>query len=172
MNMRPQDIVIIFSILMMNKENWMAKEIAEITKISTSEVSNSLERLRRAKLLSRNGREVNRMSLYEFVRYGLKYVFLVEPGTLVRGIATAHTAPPLKHLVVQGNDPGYVWPYSEGKDRGLAIEPLFKSVPEIVGNQPELYEMLALLDAIRIGRARERTFAETELEKRILHHDK
>jgi len=39
------------------------------------------------------------------------------------------------------------------------IEPLFKSVPYAVRLDAELYALLALVDAIRIGQSRERNLA-------------
>jgi hypothetical protein len=49
----------------------------------------------------------------------------------------------------------------------MEFSPLYKSVPEAIRNDPGLYELLALLDAIRDGRARERKLAEKELTSRI-----
>jgi hypothetical protein len=43
--------------------------------------------------------------------------------------------------------------------RGQAIEPLHPSVPYACRQDKRLYEMLALADALRIGRARERSLA-------------
>jgi len=51
--------------------------------------------------------------------------------------------------------------------RGISFLPLHRSVPEAAMRDPKLYEMLALLDAIRDGRAREREIAVRELTKRI-----
>jgi hypothetical protein len=42
-------------------------------------------------------------------------------------------------------------------------------VPDAARSDPKLYELLALVDAIRVGRARERKLAESELEKRLAH---
>ena len=47
--------------------------------------------------------------------------------------------------------------------------PLYKSVPEAALNDPLLHEMLALVDAIRVGSAREKKIAVEELKKRILN---
>ncbi len=50
-----------------------------------------------------------------------------------------------------------------------AIEPLHDGVPIAVQSDKELYALLALVDVLRVGRAREREFAEAELQKRILN---
>jgi hypothetical protein len=61
----------------------------------------------------------------------------------------------------------YVWPYPEGKSRGQSIRPLYPTVPKAVGSDPKLHELLALVDAIRIGKARERNIAAEEIKKRM-----
>ncbi|MEG4171544.1 MULTISPECIES: hypothetical protein [unclassified Microcoleus] len=52
--------------------------------------------------------------------------------------------------------------------RGQAIAPLYRSVPQAASNDPELYALLSLIDAIRVGRVREQRLAASELEKRIV----
>jgi hypothetical protein len=63
--------------------------------------------------------------------------------------------------------PPPVWPYAEGNTRGYALAPLYRTVPEAALRDPDLYQLLALADAIRDGRARERSLAEKALEKRL-----
>jgi hypothetical protein len=60
-----------------------------------------------------------------------------------------------------------VWPYPEGPVRGIAFAPLHKNVPQAALADARLYELLALSDALREGRARERKLAAAELERRI-----
>lgn len=50
---------------------------------------------------------------------------------------------------------------------GQAIEPLYKSVPFAVRRDNELYAYLALLDAIRMGNARESNLAIKMLKERL-----
>jgi len=45
---------------------------------------------------------------------------------------------------------------------------LYKTVPEISVKDEKLYELLALTDALRIGKIREQKIAIVELTKRIL----
>ena len=51
--------------------------------------------------------------------------------------------------------------------RGYAFSPLYPSVPAAALQDSRLYELLALVDAIRDGRARERNLAAKELEARL-----
>lgn len=119
-----------------------------------------------AKLIDSSKRKVNTNSLIKFIIYGLKYVFPSEPGAVVRGIATAHSAYPINEKVADNND-NYVWPYAKGNQRGQSIAPLYKTIPAIVGNDKLFYELLVIIDAIRIGRARERNIAIEELKNRL-----
>ena len=65
------------------------------------------------------------------------------------------------------NDLPPVWPWHEGNTRGVGFEPLYKSVPQAALRDSKLYQLLALVDAIRDGRARERKFAERDLVHRL-----
>jgi hypothetical protein len=63
-----------------------------------------------------------------------------------------------------------VWPDPDGKVQGAAVQPLYSSVPHAASRDPALYDLLALVDALRLGRARERALAEKELGKRLIDH--
>jgi DNA-binding Lrp family transcriptional regulator len=164
--MRPQDIVVLLKIISMQNQEWRNIDIANALNLSPSEVSEALNRSKIAKLLDSKKKNVNLNSFKEFLIYGLKYVFPVEPGAIVRGIPTAHSAPPISGTISQGEE-NYVWPSAKGTKRGQAIEPLYKTLPEIVGKDKSLYELLALADTLRVGRAREVKMAIEELDKRI-----
>ena len=164
--MRPQDVVILLKLSTMNLKNFRFADLAESLKISASEVSESLERSRMARLVSEDKRELYRSSLIEFLVFGLKYVFPASPGAMVRGLATAHAAPPLNNIISAQSDL-FVWPTAKGTTRGQSIMPLYKTVPEAAIKDTKLYELLALADAIRVGRAREVNIAIEELKKRI-----
>jgi hypothetical protein len=60
-----------------------------------------------------------------------------------------------------------VWPWQDGNTRGVGLEPLYKNVPRAALHDPALYQLLALVDAIRDGRARERNLAERDLVRRL-----
>ena len=62
-----------------------------------------------------------------------------------------------------------IWPDPDGTRQGVAVEPLYRSVPVAAKNDAALYDLLALVDALRIGRARERAIAETEIDHRLSH---
>lgn len=107
------------------------------------------------------------MAFVEFLLHGVAYAFPQQPGAIVRGVLTAHAAEPLNQIIKSNEK--YVWPSGKGLDKGQAIEPLYSTVVEATRSDKELYEMLTMIDAIRVGRTREKEIAKKELEKRILH---
>ena len=155
--MKPQDVIILLKIIAMEHENWTQLNLAQSLKISQSEISESIARARYAGLMDESGKEVMKQKFMDFLQYGLAVVFPVQPGAVVRGVRTAHAAPPLSNELE--SDEMYVWPWSIGQSRGHSITPLYATLPEAVLHDPEFYEWIALTDALRIGRARERNLA-------------
>ena len=166
--MRPQDIVVLLKIIALKNDDWYNSDLAQSLKISPSEISEVLNRCKIARLIDSKKRKVNINSFLEFLIYGLKYVFPAEPGAIVKGIPTAHSASPVKEHVSGGSDI-YVWSSAKGTHRGQSIEPLFKSIPQIVSDDKLFYELLTIIDTIRVGRVREINIAKKELEKRLKH---
>ena len=164
--MKPQDVVLLLKILSMNNDTWSQSWTAVELVMSQSEVSESVARSKYAGLLDPKGKKVMRMAFMDFLEKGIRYVFPQRPGAVVRGIPTSHSAPPL-NLDIQSTE-DYVWPYVKGTVRGQSIIPLYSSVPEAALKDEKLYELLALVDALRVGRAREKELALQELKTRIL----
>ena len=164
--LKPQDVLVLLK-MAGRDESWRLVDLASELGLSLSEVSMALERARRSGLLDASKKRVLRSALQEFILHGLKYVYPAEPGPLCRGVPTAHSAPPIARRVVSEDNDQYVWPDPDGEMRGQAIEPLYGSVPRAVRKDPRLHEMLALIDALRVGRARERAIAIEEIKKRL-----
>lgn len=164
--MRPQDVVILFKIMLLEDATWFSKDLARSLFLSPTEVSFSMKRCQYARLLDGTGRLVARRTFTEFVLYGLPVVFPTQPGAQVRGLPTAHSAPPLHTQIV--GEQAYVWPDAEGDEWGAAITPLYPKVPQVAQEDAQLYELLALADAVRVGRPRERRLA-GELLRELTH---
>ena len=166
-NLKPQDIVILLKIVALENQSWFHHTIAQELGISQSEVSQSLNRSRYAGLIDEARKKVNRLAFTEFLIHGVAYAFPQQPGAIVRGVLTAHAAEPLNQMIKSNEK--YVWPYAKGLERGQAVEPLYNTVVEASLNDNNLYELLTMVDAIRVGRVREKEIAKKELEKRILN---
>lgn len=164
-SIKSQDILILLYLLT-KPEGWLQSEVAESLLISPSEVSNALNRCVVSGLINGDKSRVNKLALREFLIGGLKYAFPAEVSAKVRGIATAHSASPIKEKIAGGEDI-YVWSHYLGTRRGFGVKPLYKTVPKIAEKNPALYELLVIADTLRIGKVREIEIAIEELDKRL-----
>lgn len=164
-HLKPQDVLLMLKIVSDNNPAWSQSPVAADLGLSQSEVSEAVARGIYAGLIAPGGKTIMRSGLMEFLQYGLRYVFPIKPGAVVRGVPTSHSASPLNEQIVSSE--AYVWPYGKGTVRGHSIMPLYPSVPEAALKDANLYQLLALADALRVGRARERTLAVEILKKRL-----
>lgn len=164
--LKPQDIVVLLKVHNLNKQ-WTYSQLAKSLGMSSSEVHAALVRCETSGLYEREQRKIFFQPLCEFLVHGLKYVFPSQPGAMVRGIPTAHSAEPLKSMLMVNADDVYVWATPNGEIRGQAIEPLYRCVPQAATEDRQLYELLCLIDGLRVGRVREQKLAAAELVKRL-----
>ncbi|MCQ3031015.1 hypothetical protein NLO88_10130 [Pseudomonas syringae] len=140
--------------------------------ISKTEIASALKRCQQIGLLRVDPNtqlpRVNSKALLSFIEHGLRYVFPVKPAEIVRGIPTSFSAPVLQDKLMSGGDLIHVWPDAFGNRKGQSITPLFKTVPGAVKKDSRLYEYLALIDAIRLGSAREANLANEILRSKVL----
>jgi hypothetical protein len=165
--MSPLDVVVLLKIISMGDQPWTQITLADTLFMSQSEISKSIARSKYAGLLDSSGKNVRRLALNEFLQYGITYVYPQQPGPVVRGVPTAHSVAPLSEII-QSTEP-YVWPSGKGSLRGQSIIPLYPTVVDAVKIDSKLHELLALVDALRVGKAREKELAIAELKKRILN---
>lgn len=167
MQLKPQDIVILLKIFGAERD-WNYRSIAQALFMSIGEVHNGLNRATIAQLYDAIEKRPRLQALEEFLVHGLKYAFPAERGSVTRGMPTGYAAPPLSQIFAQSvDDYPPVWPDPEGSTRGYKLAPLYDSVPQAAKQDKDLYELLALVDAIRDGRARERKLAAEQLHSRL-----
>lgn len=183
--LKPQDIVILLKMLSSmalsqegSPEIMSQNRLATLLCMSVSEVNAGIKRLVLSGLLSpvltddpknKIVFKPNKKACEECLISGVKYFFPVQLGAYTRGIATSYAAPILEGHFILGDDPIPVWPYGDGDRRGLALEPLYGSVPKSLTEFPDelFYELLVLIDAIRGGRAREKNVAIQLLKEKL-----
>lgn len=150
---------------------YSVRSLADSTGISKSQVNLALQRCFDVGLAKRDRiadvPRTNTRALTEFIVYGLRYVFPAKLGTVTRGIATSLGAPVLEGKLMTTGELIPVWSDAQGNTKGQAVEPLFKSATYAVRRDPELYALLALVDAIRIGQPRERKIAIDMLQEHL-----
>jgi hypothetical protein len=162
--LHPFDVVLAIRLL---RSSGTLQEIAAELSVAPSQVHAALGRLRLAGLLRAEGRATNSRALGELLLGGVRYVFPARRGPLVEGIPTAYSAPPLAALFDAVDV--VVWPAPKHGQavRGFGITPLYPKAPALLERAPDTYQLLSIVDALRIGEPRVRSLARTELEARI-----
>jgi hypothetical protein len=164
--LKPQDIVVCLKLLDAPHGQKTFPSLAEALGMSASEAHAAVKRAAHSGLLDPESRVVRKEALREFLVHGLRYVFPAQWRGVTRGVPTSYAAPPLKAQFAESDLPP-VWPHPEGSTRGEGLAPLYKSAPSAALRDARLYEWLALVDAVRAGRARERRLAAQEIERRL-----
>ncbi len=149
-------------------EPWTYASLAVDLEMSASQVHSAIQRAIRADLVYEidDRIRVHVRNLEEFLVHGMRYVIAPERGATSRGMATLTSAPPIAALFLD-SDETIVWPDPSGDTRGESLVPIYKTAPEAARNDPVLYELLVIADALRAGRAREKQAAKKELKKRL-----
>jgi hypothetical protein len=169
MNLKPQDILFLLKLVARAKENWSFNQLAVELGMSPAEVHAAAKRTVAARLAIRDDQKIRPdiRNLEEFLSHGIQYVFVPDRGGISRGMPTAHASEYMGQHFVPDQELPPVWPDPQGDVRGESFSPLYKSVPVAAKNDPNLYALLALVDAIRGGRVRERDIAQKELKRRL-----
>jgi len=156
--LKPQDVLVILKLSVLNGQ-WSFPSLSASLDISLGEAHKSVQRLNAAHLYNPASRTSIRVALEEFLLHGVKYAFPAERKGMTFGIPTAWAAPPLNEELVAAEEAPPVWPHPEGSVKGYEFVPLYPTVPQAALRDQQLYQMLALLDGIRGGGARERKLA-------------
>ncbi len=159
-----QDIAILLKLATDGGKQKPYARLAADLGLSSSEVHAGVLRLSGAGLVDAAHKRVRTSGAIEFLRHGLKYVFPLERrGGLCRGVPTAHAAPCAEGVFTGDGEPPPVWPDADGTVRGLGVIPLYRAASKAARKDDRLYELLALADLLRGGRARERAWAEARM---------
>lgn len=163
--LKPQDVVMLLKVKLLEESSWTYQTLAFSLGMSSSTVFLGLERCKLAQLYEGEERKVILPAFLNLLFHGVRAVFYVVPGALTQGIPTAFSAPPLSDCFPEHSHGILIWPSSEGKVTGQTIEPLYSSVPEAVRLDPKLYELLALIDVLRLGNPKECKIAQKRLRE-------
>lgn len=163
--LKPLDVVVAVKAAVLAAPRWTIAEMAEHLGMDSGQVFRAARHASKAALLftePERGRlqyRPHRAALTELLVHGAKYMFVPSHGRLTRGMPTAHAAPILRSRIAVGDEPPPVWPTADGDTRGESFEPLHRCVPVAAARDRRFYDAMALVDAIRGGRARERELA-------------
>lgn len=168
--MLPQDLLVLLKPIACPRARWTYAELGEALHMSASQVHRSIGRSLVSGLAVARQRgqwQPVRPALLEFAVHGLRYVFPATVGPVRRGVPTAFAAPPLAELISAPADERPVWPHPQGSVRGPSLSPLCRNAPAAALLDARLHELLALLDALRSGRQRERELARKLFAERL-----
>lgn len=161
--LKPLDVVVgLKAHLWPAADAWSYERLAIAIGVSPSQAHMSLGRLQRAGLYRGGDRSLRTHAFTLFAAHGIPFVFPAEPGAQTFGMPTAHAAPPLRDQLAYAE--AYVWPGAGGVS-GRSVAPLHHVAPQAAAADALLYGSLALIDALRVGRARERALAVEGLER-------
>lgn len=165
--LKPQDLVVACGLAAGGPEY---RVLASRLGMSVSEAHGGVRRLRSAGLVS-STRELNVPQFLELITHGARYVWPLVKGAVGKGLVTGSSAPMLRDLSDFPDPPDLplVWSLPEHPDAvlGEVIAPLYPSVPTAALRDPDLYALLALVDAARSTSARERMAGVKELRRRL-----
>jgi hypothetical protein len=161
------DLVVLVGLLRPGlARDWSVRSLAAELELPSAAVQRSLARLGETPVYNQRLRRVNRTAAEELLTRAVPYIAPGRLGAPTRGMPTAWAAPPLDQRI-GGDELPPVWPDPRGTTRGLAVEPLHEAALRAAGADPWLYEMLALIDGVRLGDARVRGEAAHLLQARL-----
>ena len=156
LGLKPQDILLLLKLVSLGNQPSRQVDLAKDLGISQAEVVHSLSRLKVSLLIDSQRRPI-KLAVLEFLIHAVKYFFPVQLRGVAKGMPTG----------VSGEHK-YVWPVEGATSQGIVVTPLYPTIPMAAQKDPLLHELLALLDAIRMGGVGETEFATRELKKRVI----
>jgi len=168
--LKAQDLAVLFKLVTLRGAARMPYAVlAKQLRLSPFEAHAAVQRLMAARLVVDMGGELRPVmaAVRNFVLHGAPYCYPPVRGEITIGFPTAYAVQPLKDMVLFADEMPPVWPHPDGTTRGTALLPLYEKLPLVANEDPALYELLALFDALRVGQARERELASRLLEERL-----
>ena len=168
-SLKPQDLAMAFKLVSLAGQKLPYTALAQAMQMSQFEAHACIARLSGARLLTevKDAPALVVAAFRPMVLHGAAYFFPPVRGGITMGFPTAYGVEPLKSKVLFADETPPVWPHANGPVRGSALLPLYPKLPLAAAQDPSLYELLALFDALRIGQAREREMARRFLEERL-----
>lgn len=170
MELKPQDVLVLLKVAIDPAATWTYAALAKSLKMSPSEVHACVERSVVSGLAVKRARGVwspVASALLEFCEHGVKYAFPAIAGPVRRGVPTTFGVAPLADQINSAAAEVPVWAHASGTHRGPSLSPLYRTAPHAALEDPALHSALALIDALRIGRSRERSLAASLLKDQL-----
>lgn len=163
-NLRPFDIPVLLYVCIHPGESY--GRMAAVLGLSKSTAHGSVVRLQRSGLVhaAMEGKrlEASFAAAMDLLLKGVPYVFPAETVPKARGVLTGLAAAGDANAELVDAEI-MVWPSRLGETVGVGVRPLIASAPDIAMRDRDVYRLLALVDALRVGNIREREVAERAL---------
>lgn len=172
--LKAQDVLVVCKLWSLGGKSWTYAGLAEALLLSVGEVHHAVARCRQAQLVFsvRGDDVVSKRHFFDLLVTAVPRVFFAVRGGFDLGCPTSHSAPSLveRFASVRGDASSVptIWPDPRGTVRGESLLPIYPSVPEAARKDDKLYELLALIDTVRLGEHKTKKRAVEILERQIL----
>jgi hypothetical protein len=160
--LKPQDIVVAVKIAVSHGERFTYVAAARQIGLAPSRIHSSVQMLIKARLASGNSKDgvsVSSARLADVIIFGVPYFFPPVVGGPTRGMATGTALDAMHKELLPSAEAAYVWPDSEGKNRGSSLLPIHPCLLTASKNDPILYQVFMAIDVLRTESSRERDMA-------------
>lgn len=146
--LRPQDIITACALLKWGPETPQIT-LADKLFLSPAEIVKSLKRLESSQLMN-STKKVDKTTLLNFIKYGLRIAFPAHVGSIKKGIKTSLSNTRLQKELGTKPEISYVWETDLGKSAGQAIVPLYPGICNLAQKDREFYEIASAIEVIRV----------------------
>lgn len=173
MLLKNQDLLVLLKLAVWGDHPWRQEDLAHEVGLTQSQIHMSLRRAAECGLYDPESKHANGRGLFEILVHSIRFLMPGSLGGKARGMPTAwgHRGA-FRSLIAGLSDPP-VWAIkgsgrsSHDDVEGLAVLPLHEKAPGAAMRDPKLYEVLAAVDALRVGRARDMELARELLRQRL-----
>lgn len=165
--MRPVDIVVLVYLYVeqsrrnsrshFDSELWTYQSLADALLLPKSSLFRSIQNAEAGRLL--NNKRLNEARFIHFLMYGVPVIFPVTTGSMDIGTPTSMTANLFGSAYQLVSTTPHIWPNPNGQIKGIAIEPLHASAVGLAERDSDAHRLLAAVDGLRLGGARETEMA-------------
>lgn len=164
--LKPQDVLVACYLATRAGREWPTHAaLASALHLAQSTVHASLGSLRAARLVVGAEPALDGTRLLSFLVHGVPVLYYPRRVHVLRGTPTGIFSPAFRDRFTAAGDVPTVWPYSRGKEEGEGLLPLYPSVAAASAKDSSLYQVMAAVDVLRAGRAREREAATRYFEE-------
>lgn len=168
--LKPQDIVVLTYLYTLELEDrrrsshlasmaheWTFQGLSNALGLSKSSLHRSIQHALDGELI--RSKHLNSRRFIDFLIFGVPVIFPAQVGQRETGTPTTLSAPifPSEYELVANTH--HVWSNPRGQISGASIPPLHESAIELAESNQDAHRILAAVDSLRVGKARERALA-------------